>query len=152
MGALCSLILAISLIGFTFTKMNNLVSKTSSLTNVLLEDYFEPDEVFKASEKKFFFAAALTPYDSSTESIEDETYGRLVFRMLDWGNVSFAYNEIEAHYCTDEELGFKNGPETLIFPPSKNIAGSLKTWKNKFKCMDTAQNLELWGDYNTDVG
>ena len=64
MGALCSLILAISLIGFTFTKMNNLVSKTSSLTNVLLEDYFEPDEVFKASEKKFFFAAALTPYDS----------------------------------------------------------------------------------------
>ena len=72
--------------------------------------------------------------------------------MLDWGNVSFAYNEIEAHYCTDEELGFKNGPQTTIFPPNKNIVGSLKTWKNKFKCMDNAQNLELWGDYNTDVG
>ena len=96
MGAVCSLILTISLIAFTLAKVNNLLAKSSSLTTVLKEDYFTQDDVFTATEKGFFFAAALTPYDSGTESIEDETYGRLVFSILEWGNDSdntFSYNE-----------------------------------------------------------
>ena len=46
-------------------------------------------------------------------------------------------------------MGFKPSSDTTIFPPNKNIAGSLKTWKNRFKCMDD-KNISLWGDYNTE--
>ena len=74
------------LIAFTFTKVNALIDKKSNLTYVQKEDYFEASEVFTSSEYKFYFAAALTGYDSETETIEDETYGKLVFSWLEWSN------------------------------------------------------------------
>ena len=65
-------------------------------------------------------AAALTEYDSNTEIVELEEYGELVIEHHGWGNSAlgyeYGYSPLPNHYCSDEELGYKQGPNTIIFP------------------------------------
>ena len=72
-------------------------------------------------EEGFFVAAAITAYDSETESIEvPERYGELVIEHYGWGNEgatsSQADGKLQNHPCSDEELGIERGPNTLVYP------------------------------------
>ena len=68
----------------------------------------------------FFVAAALTAYDSVTESIEvPELYGELVIEHYGWGNegaTSSQEGRLRYHTCSEEELGIERGPNSLVFP------------------------------------
>ena len=113
---------------------------------------FTHDEKFTA-EEGLFVAAAITEYDSNTEIIEESRYGELVIEHYGWGcsedgigdNCS---NELKYHYCSDEELGFTPGPDTLIYPIIETSAKEVETWKKKFKCIKK-EELVIWGDYNS---
>ena len=85
-----------------------------------MEDAIEDSEQFTASEDGFFVAAALTDFDSNPEIVELEEYGELLIEQYGWGNSALGYeygsNPLPNHYCSDEELGFKQGPNTIIYP------------------------------------
>ena len=64
-------------------------------------------------------AAALTEYDETTEVIEEAKYGKLVFEHYGWGNgegMTTGGSILDSHDCSDEELGFTQGPDTNIYP------------------------------------
>lgn len=60
-------------------------------------------------------AAALTAYDSEEKIIEEERYGELVIEHYGWGNdedateVESLSDNIGFHFCSEEELGLKEG-------------------------------------------
>ena len=61
-----------------------------------------------------FIAAALTQFDSETESIEDWRYGELIFETYGWGydsSISAAAGPLDHHQCSDEELGLAPSKE-----------------------------------------
>ena len=80
-----------------------------------IEDALTFDDTF-TSEDRFFFAAALTEYNSDTEIIEEKRYGELVLGYHAWGDGYEGTRRLDYHYCTDEELGFDTGLKTEIFP------------------------------------
>ena len=66
-----------------------------------------------------FVAAALTEYSSNTEIIEEAKYGELFIEHYGWGNDDSDINgssPLNLHYCTDEDLGIVQGPDTIIYP------------------------------------
>jgi len=105
------------------------------------------------ADNNFFIAAALTAYDGNTEIIEEARYGELTVDHYGWGYDENAIGSgggpIEFHYCTDEELGFEPGPNTLIYPVFKTSLSVVTTWKKKFKCIDR-EDMVIWGDYNSE--
>ena len=51
------------------------------------------------------FAAGLTAYDGSPESVEDPRIGRLVFNYKRWGlNTDLNDDEIVTKSCTDKDF------------------------------------------------
>ena len=90
------------------------------------------------SEQGLFIAAALTEYDENTEIIEDSRYGELVIDHYGWGYeeaIGSKSMELENHWCTDEELGIKPGPKTLIYPMREESHREFMTYRKKFKCI-----------------
>ena len=116
-----------------------------------IEHAFDNDFKFTAS-NGLFVAAAFTAYDGETEVIEEARYGEMSFEYVGWGNgEEFAdseYYHIDYDWCTEEQLGLVEGPNTEAFPIFKQSMNEVKTWKKKFKCPNRDQ-LQLWGDYNS---
>ena len=84
-----------------------------------IEGAFDFNYKFDATQG-LFVAAALTEYNSNTEIIEEpEKYGELVLGQYGWGNddaLESSSNNIDFHYCSDEELGFERTDNTLLYP------------------------------------
>ena len=96
-------------------------------------------------------AAALTVYDDNTEVIEEAKYGELVIEHYGWGygdGLGAKSTDLNYHWCTDEELGIIQGPNTIIYPHIENSVNEIKTYRKKFKCIDN-KNLKIWGVYNS---
>ena len=103
------------------------------------------------AQEGFFVSAALTNYNSDTDITEDAKYGELVIEHFGWGNVEalgLDYEQVDTHFCSDEELGIRRTKETVIFPWHKTIGEEVKTYRKKFKCI-SPEHLQIWGDYNT---
>ena len=99
----------------------------------------------------FFVAAALTGYDEAMGNNDDPKYGELIFNNFGWGNEeanTLANAQLEAHPCSDEELGLVKGPNTLFYPTWESSVNELKAYKQNFKCMQNS-NPVMWGDYNS---
>ena len=98
-----------------------------------------------------YVAAALTEYDGNTEVIEDARYGTLQIEHYGWGyegELGSREKSLETHYCSDEELGFVQGPNTQFYDINPLSFEEVQTWKKKFKCADK-ENMKIWGDYNS---
>ena len=82
--------------------------------SALEEDAISFDYKFD-SDDGFFVAAALTAYDEEEDIIEEERYGELVIEHYGWGNeedpdyVGEESSNIDNHYCSEQELGLKEG-------------------------------------------
>ena len=66
--------------------------------------------------------------------IEEERYGELVFEHYGWGyesGIGSGSQELDYHYCSDEELGFAPGPNTLIYPIYESSLEEVQTYKKK---------------------
>ena len=83
--------------------------------------------------------------------IEEDRYGKLVFEHYGWGNeeeLASDKRQLDYHTCSDEELGFTQGPDTIIYPIFETSAKEVQTWKKKFKCVNK-EDLVIWGDYSS---
>ena len=151
MGAVLTILLYLTTLLFTYTKFKTLHEKNDvDIMSALIEGAIDHTEKF-TSENGFFVAAALTEYDSNTEIIEEEKYGELIIEHFGWGyeeGIGSGSNQIENHYCTDEELGLTQGPETIIYPIYDSSVGEVMTYRKKFKCINN-DDLVIWGDYNS---
>ena len=112
---------------------------------------YTTEQKFTASDG-LFVAAALTPYDSNTEIIEEARYGELVFEHYGWGNngVGNHQRQLDHHYCSESELGLSGGePSSSIFPIFGGSQNIINIKKKQFKCV-SSEDLVIWGDYNSD--
>lgn len=116
-GAISTLVLFTLLGLFCYNKVI-VLSERSDVTIILntVGNAFEDSHKFTA-EDGFFVAAAITNYDTETESEEDERYGRLMFKHYAWGDGALGTTEIDSYNCSDEELGLSDsGSGSGAFP------------------------------------
>ena len=86
-GSILSIFLLCIMLVFTITKWQVLTGRDDiDILTVERESWFKDSDRFSYAENDFYVAAAITEYDSNTESIEDESYGRLVFEHYGWGS------------------------------------------------------------------
>ena len=147
-----SLALALIMSTFLYTKVVTWRGKKDvDIMSALVENEFDYKKNFD-TEQGFFVAAALTEYDSNREIIEKPEYGELIIENYGWGyeedQLGSRSIPLDYHYCSDEELGFVRGPETLIYPVLESSLQEVETYKKKFKCVDR-EHLKIWGDYNS---
>ena len=103
------------------------------------------------AEDGFFIAAALTEYNSDTTVTEEERFGELIIEHYGWGygdEIGSVSRPLDYHFCSDEELGFADGPDTAIYPIFESSLSEVQTYRKKFKCVDK-KDLVIWGDYNS---
>ena len=149
MGAFLSYFVLICTSIFLYDKIMVLV-KGSDVTIIMntIEGAFTDEDTFSA-EQGFFFAAALTEYDSNTEIIEEARYGELIVEQYGWGDGNFeGTRDLDYHYCTDEELGITPGPNTEMFPIFEKSTDEFLRYRKKFKCVDPKDRV-IWGDYSS---
>ena len=110
------------------------------------------DEKFTAQDG-LFLAAALTKFDSETESIEDWRYGELVISKFGWGysgSISEKRVPLETHQCSDQELGLAQDDDGTpqMFPLVEQSRAEVQRYKKKFKCV-SAEEIAIWGDFSS---
>ena len=122
MGAFFTVLMWLVVATFIYTKAITVILKDEvDIMSALVEYGLDHNYRF-STDQGFFVAAALTEYDSNTEIIEvPEKYGELVIEHHGWDFVNetpenFDRTQVKSHYCSDEELGFVRGPDTLIYP------------------------------------
>mmetsp|Transcript_32021 Transcript_32021/g.42437 ORF Transcript_32021/g.42437 Transcript_32021/m.42437 type:complete len:171 (+) Transcript_32021:114-626(+) len=152
-GATCSIILAIFLLGFVYTKMQTLLKlKDVDIFSATQDFHFPDSEQFSATNNSFFLAAALTNYDSNRTITESKEYGELLIEHYGWGNEALGYSygshRLNNHICTDQELGFDRTEKTRIYPVFDRSQAEVDIYRNKFKCVDE-EDMVIWGDYNS---
>ncbi len=112
-GGFLTIILTLVTLMFTYAKLITLIDKHDvDIMGSLSEGAIEYSTNFTASDG-FFLAAALTEYDSNTESIEEERFGELVIEHYGWGysdSIGSKSTQLETHECTDEELSLTPPP------------------------------------------
>lgn len=121
LGALCSLILFIIVLGFAYLKADVLINKKDvDILSTSNDSFFTPDDVIKFS-KGFNIAAAFSAFDSETEDILDPTYGEIAFMHYAWGvqedgTYASGRKKIESQRkCSREELGLGDDPAQSKF-------------------------------------
>ena len=86
MGALASLLVTLTILGFTYTKLITIANKNDvDIMSALIDGRIDYNTRFDAENDGFFIAAALTEYDTNTEVIEEARYGELVIEHHGWG-------------------------------------------------------------------
>ena len=123
MGVLLTLVLLLIMAIFIETKIEAWRDKKDvNIMGVLIENHFDFDYKFDA-DQGFFLAAAITAYDGDTEIVERPEYGELIIEQYGWGDddtLASSSKPLNYHTCTDEELGFVKGPNTIIYPVFKS--------------------------------
>ena len=151
-GSCLTIILVMTMCMFLYTKFMSIYMKNEvDIMSALDENKIDFNFKFTADDG-FFMAAALTAYDTETEIIEREEYGELAIELYGWGydgGIGFSKPApIDYHYCSDEELGFVQGPNTSIFPIFSSSVAEVQLYRKKFKCFKK-ESAELWGDFNS---
>ena len=108
MGMFLTVISLVVISMFFATKVLTIFFKHEvDIMSTLKENAISQDQKFTAKDG-FFVAAALTKFDNEKESIEDWTYGELVFSNFGWGyedGISAKRAPLNYHPCSDQELG-----------------------------------------------
>ena len=120
MGFCLTITLLLTIFLFLYPKIYAWQNRTDiDLMGADIEGAFDFNYKFDATQG-LFVAAALTEYNSNTEIIEEpEKYGELVLGHYGWGNddeIASSANNVDFHYCSDEELGFERTDNTLLYP------------------------------------
>ena len=127
-GSCLSILTFITMATFMYTKILSLAMKHEvDIMSALEENRLDFDYKFTPQDC-FFVAAALTEYDTEKNIIEEERYGELIIEHYGWGygeGISSGSKAIEYHWCSDEELGFVKGPDTVIFPILESSMGEV---------------------------
>ena len=114
MSAILGLIMGM----FVYTKCIVWIKgKDVDVAQSFIENAIDSDEHF-TWENGLFVAAGLTEYSSNTEIIEEAKYGELYFEHYGWGNEAgkSGSTELDDHFCTDEDFGIVQGPDTIMYP------------------------------------
>ena len=112
MGSICSILLFIVVISYSYLKADILVTrKAGHVLSTINEFAYDQDYIF-SFDNGFNVAAALTTFDQTPlESIIDDSIGELVFNQIMWNyeDKSKQYDRkmIPSHTCTDEEMGIE---------------------------------------------
>lgn len=155
MGGFLTILIAIMTLSYSFTMFNKLIDKSKAdIVSFQIENAVPNDEKF-SSDEGFYLAAALTEYNKDPEPTEDRRYGQLTFSHYAWNFDSSSdqingYVPIESHQCSDIELGFNRTDETKLYPVKESMLDEVRSFKKKFKCIDT-EDLVIWGDYNSNT-
>ena len=153
MGTVLTLILIMIISVFGYTKIKTIEEKNDvDIFSALIEGGIDYNFNFTANDG-LFVAAALSSYDHSILEVEENLqYGELVIEHYGWGyQTAFGGSiskELNHHFCSDEELGFEFGPNTIIYPSFQDSVTEIMTFKKKFKCIDKDEYV-VWGDYNS---
>ena len=150
MGSFLTIAIGLTTFMFFYAKTLAIVEKLDvDIMSTLIDNAVAVDEMFTA-DHGFFIAAALTAYNSNTTLTEEPRYGELVFEKLGWGNEGIDATEMKAstHFCTDEELGIERTENTVMFPLVSYSQAEVKSYRNKFKCINRDE-YSIWGDYNS---
>ena len=151
MGSCLTIFMGLLTVLFTYTKIVTLVEKNDvDIMSALLENHIDYNVDF-TTENGLFVAAALTVYDSNTEIVEEERFGELIIEHYGWGygeGIGSGSKQLDYHWCSDEELGMAQGPNTVIYPILESSMAEVTTYRKKFKCINN-EDLHIWGDYNS---
>ena len=141
-----SLVTIFVILAYGSYKMITLANNEEYKTQVRLkENFYEPQDVFGTETNDFMIAAAITTIDDTSESIEDETYGKIVFKRKVWDtvsspNIDFGFRDVESKKCAENDLNWADGRETdkssKFYPISELNSIDLKKYGNKLKCLD----------------
>ena len=86
MGAFCSILLVIIVIGFASYKISILEGKKSiDILSIVVEDSIDDTEVFSAEQGLNIAAAVYSPFDTSRHVPIDPSFGRIKFTKVRWG-------------------------------------------------------------------
>ena len=55
---------------------------------------------------------------------------------------------LDYDWCTEEELGLIQGPNTRAYPILESSLNELKTYRKKFKCIKE-NDMVIWGNYSS---
>ena len=148
MGAICSIMLLLIVISYTYQKVDILINKKDvAILSSLYDSYFDSSDQF-SSEQGFNLAVAL-------QKDLDPSIARFIFRRYEWGYDSDGelYKnifEIESHVCTREELGLSQGKTKSKFMPIHEKSRlTLYQYAEKFLCVEP-EELTISGEYNSD--
>ena len=75
----------IVVVTYSYLKLDVLLNKKDILLRNAVSDMHHDDDFVFSSENGLNVAVAFTAYDSETEPILDESYGKLVFNSYEWG-------------------------------------------------------------------
>ena len=97
---------------------------------------------------------AITGYDSVTEDTFDKSYGELTFATSEWGfkdgEPYVEYTDLESHPCSEEELGFENGDETIFMPITESSIPTVSIKRKTFKCINKEDSY-IFGNYDSNA-
>ena len=116
-----------------------------------LTDLYDEKEQF-GEKDGLMFAAGLTAYDGSSESVEDPQYGHLVFIYKRWGlNTSTKNNEIETKGCTEDDLNDNqdSNPDSPFYRLRYRDQSILDSYGPKMKCFKDPSQLAIWGNFDS---
>ena len=113
MGVICSLLLYLILLAYTYQKLDILIGrKDVDFLSVTKENYIDVSETFGAEQGLNFAVAVLNSFSSAEHDL-DPTYGRIEFKQNQGYQVDGGFElnqvEIKSHKCTREELGLSEG-------------------------------------------
>ena len=99
--------------------------------------------------------AAVTAYDGSSEDITDPEIGEVKFIRKQWGDKPFGFEEIPTVPCRDTDYFGPSGEgdlEDAAFLPIKNeMKETYKTYGSKLLCPKDLDDIEIKGNYDTEV-
>ena len=157
LGSMFSLMTIFVILAYGSYKMITLANNEEYKTQVRLkENFYEPQDVFGTETNDFMIAAAITTIDDTSESIEDETYGKIVFKRKVWDtvslpNIDFGFVDVKSEKCAENDLNWADGLETdkssKFYPISELNSIDLKKYGNKLKCLD--ESLEMKGNFDS---
>ena len=148
MGSCLTILFTILTLTFTYSKGSVLITKDDvKIMSVTIPGAIDSDFKF-SSREGFFAAAALTEFNTDTSIIEDPRYGELTVETYRWGDQKYDNDRLNFDFCTEEELGLVQGPNTQMFPMYKPSQPDLEVYKKKFKCA-RRDEYEIWGDYSS---
>ena len=151
-GAICTIALAIIVGLFTWTKVLTLIEKQDvDIMSALIEGEVSFEEKFSKKDG-FFIAVALTIYDDNEEITEQKEYGELIVEHYGWGydedTIGTGGGLLDYDWCTEEELGLLQGPNTRAYPILESSRKELQNYRKKFKCIKE-DDMVIWGSYNS---
>ena len=141
MGAISSLFVIFLLLVYTYYKFTIMEGKTAvNILSGVLENHFGLDHVFGNDQGLNIAVAVFQPFDPSTFTQLDRSYGRIRFQKLFWGPTEkvfeFGVEEIESHACTADELGITSNENQKFWQITEAQEIILKAAQGTFVCVD----------------